>query len=54
MKDFSIILNIISIIGLLYILTYVYDFIIGIYNHFIRQGKNITKRYGKWAVITGG
>lgn len=46
--------NILLVVGSLYLLTYVYDLLIGIYNHFIRSGKNIVKRYGTWSVITGG
>mmetsp|Transcript_2204 Transcript_2204/g.2171 ORF Transcript_2204/g.2171 Transcript_2204/m.2171 type:complete len:315 (-) Transcript_2204:116-1060(-) len=45
--------NILLVVGSLYLLTYVYDLLIGIYNHFIRSGKNIVKRYGTWSVITG-
>lgn len=48
------IIHVVTIIGALYLSTYLYDFLIGIYNHFLRPGKNIVKRYGRWAVITGG
>lgn len=44
----------VAIAGALYLSSFLYVFIIGIYNHFLRSGKNIVKRYGTWAVVTGG
>ena len=41
------------VIGGLVVLSYVLEILQGIYNHFIRGGKNITKRYGSWAIVTG-
>jgi hypothetical protein len=43
-----------SAIGFAVVGLFLLDFLKGIYNHFVRPGKNIVKRYGKWAVITGG
>jgi 17beta-estradiol 17-dehydrogenase / very-long-chain 3-oxoacyl-CoA reductase len=40
-------------IGVLVVLSYVLEILTGIFNHFIRPGKNITKRYGSWAIVTG-
>ena len=42
-----------SAVGLFVILSFVWDFVCGLYNHFLRPGKNIVKTYGKWAVVTG-
>jgi hypothetical protein len=44
----------VSIAGALYLSSFIYVFITGFYNHFLRSGKNIVKRYGTWAVVTGG
>jgi hypothetical protein len=43
-----------SVAGALYLSSFLYVFLVGIYNHFLRAGKNILKRYGSWAVVTGG
>jgi len=40
-------------IGFAVVLSFLSEFLQGIYNHFIRPGKNIKKRYGSWAVVTG-
>mmetsp|Transcript_7412 Transcript_7412/g.12467 ORF Transcript_7412/g.12467 Transcript_7412/m.12467 type:complete len:323 (+) Transcript_7412:59-1027(+) len=42
-----------SVLGALVIFSYLWDFISGCYNHFIRPGKNIVKTFGQWAVVTG-
>jgi hypothetical protein len=44
----------VAVIGALYLFSYFWTFTSGIYNHFIRPGKNIVRRYGTWAVVTGG
>lgn len=42
-----------GIVGAIVIISFLWDFLAGIYNHFIRPGKNIVKTYGQWAVVTG-
>lgn len=42
-----------SAVGLFVILSFIWDFICGFYNHFLRPGKNIVKTFGEWAVVTG-
>jgi hypothetical protein len=44
----------VAVVGAIYLFSYLWTFVSGIYNHFIRPGKNIVKRYGAWAVVTGG
>lgn len=40
-------------VGLLIALTYVENVLAYFYCHFIRPAKNIKKKYGQWAVVTG-
>jgi 17beta-estradiol 17-dehydrogenase / very-long-chain 3-oxoacyl-CoA reductase len=42
-----------SAVGLFVILSFVWNFVSGFYNHFLRPGKNIVKSFGKWAIVTG-
>lgn len=42
-----------AIVGGLYISSYVYVFLVGIYARLLRPGKNLKKSYGPWAVVTG-
>lgn len=41
-------------VGTLYILSFVFDFVHGIFARLIRPGKDVKKIYGTWAVVTGG
>ena len=40
-------------VGGLVVFSYVLEILTGVFNHFLRPGKNITKRYGSWAIVTG-
>lgn len=42
-----------SLVGAIVVFSFLWDFICGIYNHFLRPGKNIVKTFGQWAVVTG-
>ena len=42
-----------AIIGLLYALKYIENILSYFYCHFLRPGKNIKKKFGQWAVVTG-
>lgn len=42
-----------SVVGAVVVFTFLWDFISGLYNHFLRPGKNIVKSFGQWAVVTG-
>lgn len=41
------------VVGAAVLLSFIWEFLKGLYNHFLRPGKNIVKTYGKWAVVTG-
>ena len=41
-----------AFIGSLVLLSLLKDLILGVYNFFIRPGKNL-KKFGSWAVVTG-
>lgn len=49
----EIVVKVLLAIGALVVAKYIGSFLHGIYAHFIRSGKNITKTYGQWAVVTG-
>jgi 17beta-estradiol 17-dehydrogenase / very-long-chain 3-oxoacyl-CoA reductase len=42
-----------SVVGAVVVFSFVWDFVCGIYNHFLRPSKNIVKTYGQWAIVTG-
>jgi len=43
----------IQIVGTCVLLRLVYDLVIGVYNFFLRPGKNLKQQFGSWAVVTG-
>lgn len=49
----SLILTLFVFIGFYIVISFVYQFLHGIYARCIRSGKNLKKIYGKWAIITG-
>jgi 17beta-estradiol 17-dehydrogenase / very-long-chain 3-oxoacyl-CoA reductase len=45
--------NVIRIVGLAVVISYILVAIKGIYARCLRPGKNITKTFGKYAIVTG-
>jgi len=43
----------IALVGGLYLLSFLVEFVQGFYARFLRGGKNLKKAYGEWAIVTG-